>query len=304
MYWTVYMGCPFMMIDSHHHLWDLNAVHYPWLMAQGVERFFGDPSPIQRNYLIEEFRAEAETEGFQGSVHIQVGAESALKEARWVQGVADANPDWALAQIVYCDLTADDLNAQLDHFQQLTTVRGVRQIVGRAPEEDSQTGTNDLLKDPRFAEGLREVGRRGLSFDLQLIPELMEQTAKVLETAPDTSVALCHAGSPHDRSIEGLERWTSSLKSLSGLPSVNCKLSGLGMFDHHWEVENFRPLVETVLNQFGSNRVMFGSNFPVDKLYSDYKKLAQSFRQLIPSEMHGAVFGKTAAKFYGFGDIH
>ena len=80
------------MIDAHHHLWDLNAVHYPWLMAKGVTRFFGDPAPIQRDYLLPEFREDAagfHGADFHGSVHIQVGAESGLAEAKWVQSVAD-----------------------------------------------------------------------------------------------------------------------------------------------------------------------------------------------------------------------
>ncbi|MEP5729888.1 MAG: hypothetical protein ABJL67_11035 [Sulfitobacter sp.] len=92
-------------IDAHHHLWDLDAVEYPWLNAKGVTRFFGDPTPIQRNYLIEEFMAEARAHGFAGSVHVQVGAADAWEEAEWVQQVADANPDWPLVQVVYCDLT-------------------------------------------------------------------------------------------------------------------------------------------------------------------------------------------------------
>ena len=61
-------------VDAHHHLWDLRAVHYPWLMAKGVERFFGDPTLIQRNYLMAEYCAEARAQGFGASVHIQVGA--------------------------------------------------------------------------------------------------------------------------------------------------------------------------------------------------------------------------------------
>lgn len=88
-------------IDAHHHLWDLQVVHYPWLMAHGVERFFGDPAPIQRDYLPGEFRAEAGAEGVAASVHIQVGAEDSLAEARWVQSVAEAAPDWPLAQVAF-----------------------------------------------------------------------------------------------------------------------------------------------------------------------------------------------------------
>ncbi|RMH44144.1 MAG: amidohydrolase, partial [Alphaproteobacteria bacterium] len=163
-----------MRIDAHHHLWDLSAVHYPWLMARGVRRFFGDPTPIQRNYLIDEFRRDAA--GFSGSVHVQVGAADPMAEARWVDTVAASVPDWRMAQVVFCDLTAPDLGKRLDAFQKLRTVRGVRQIVGRAPGEDARTGTNTLLDTPAFLDGLKEVGRRGLSFDLQLVPELIERT--------------------------------------------------------------------------------------------------------------------------------
>ncbi len=285
-------------VDAHHHLWDLRAVHYPWLMAKGVERFFGDPTPIQRNYLPPEFFAEAGAQGFGASVHIQVGAADGLAEARWVQAVADANPGWPLAQVVFCDLIAPDLSARLDAYQELPTVRGVRQIVGRAPGEDAKTGTNDLLDNPLFVAGLHAVGQRGLSFDLQLIPELMYDTARVLEDAPDTPVVLCHAGSPHDRSAAGLKTWAQQLKDLSALPHVVCKLSGLGMFDHDWNADSIRPIVETCLDQFGPERVMFGSNFPVDKLYSDYSNLAAAYRALIPPQMQAAVFGGTARTYY------
>ncbi|KMW57893.1 hypothetical protein AIOL_002861 [Candidatus Rhodobacter oscarellae] len=287
-----------MRIDAHHHLWDLSAVDYPWLMERGARRFFGDPTPIQRDYLIEEFRAEAAAQGFAGSVHIQVGAADGWAEARWVQGVADANPDCPLAQVVFCDLTSDGLSAQLDRFQTLASVRGVRQILGRAPGEDAVTGTNALLADPRFLAGVQEAGRRGLSFDLQLIPELMARTARVLQEAPGTQVALCHAGSPHDRSADGLARWAEQLKALSALPHVTCKLSGLGMFQHDWTQQDFAPIVATCLEQFGPERCMFGSNFPVDSLYSDYAALARAMRELVPQAAHQLVFGGTAQGFY------
>ncbi len=288
-------------IDAHHHLWDLGAVHYPWLMARGVKRFFGDPTPIQRNYLLDEFRSDAKANGIRASVHIQVGAEDGLAEARWVQSVADANPDWPMAQVVFCDLTAPDLPDQLDAFQHLNTVRGVRQIVGRAPGEDARTGTNALLDDPRFLVGLQEAGCRGLSFDLQLIPELYAKTAHILAQAPDTQIALCHAGSPHDRSADGLDQWADDLRALSELPHITCKLSGLGMFDHSWSVQSIRPIIDICLAQFGMNRVMFGSNFPVDSLYSDYATLMKAFRDLIPDQAKSAVFRETAERFYRFG---
>ena len=288
-----------MRIDAHHHLWDLKAVHYPWLKAKGEPRFFGDPAPIQRDYLIDEFTTDAKRHGFSGSVHIQVGAENPFDEAEWVQSVAQANPNWPLVQVAFCDLTADSAEADLDRLQSLTSLRGVRQIVGRAPGEDARSGTNLLLDDPQFAAGLKGLAQRGLSFDLQLLPELMARTAKVLEQTPDTKVALCHAGSPHDRSAAGLAGWAKSLKHLSALPNVYCKLSGLGMFDHSWTTESIRPIVETVLEQFGPDRVMFGSNFPVDSLPATYSQIVGSYKALIPDAMQSRVFGETAIEFYG-----
>lgn len=286
------------MIDAHHHLWDLRAVDYPWLMAEGVPRFFGDPSPIQRNYLIKEFRKDASRHGIKGSVHIQVGAQDPMTEARWVQSISEATPDWPMAQVVFCDLTASDLDQTLEAYQALPTVRGVRQIVGRAPEEDATTGTNNLLDHPSFLAGLHRAGDLGLSFDLQLIPELMEQTAQLIAQVPHLQVALCHAGSPHDRSTAGLQDWAARLRSLSVLPNVTCKLSGLGMFDHGWSVQTIRPIIETCLEQFGPERLMFGSNFPVDSLYSDYAKIFEAQQEILPSETHQAVFHTNAAGFY------
>ncbi len=287
-----------MRIDAHHHLWDLSAVHYPWLMEKGVARFFGDPTPIQRNYLLPDFRGDAA--GFDSSVHIQVGADDPLAEAEWVQSVADHNPDWPLVQVAFCDLTARDLDEHLDRLQTLPSLRGVRQIVGRSPGEDAATGTNDLLRNPAFLDGLKRLADRDLSFDLQLLPELMEQTAQILEQTPDTRVALCHAGSPHDRSQEGIDQWAQALQNLSGLPQVFCKLSGLGMFDHSWTVDSLRPIVTTVLDQFGPGRCMFGSNFPVDSLSSSYSDIVSMYDQSVPKAAQAQVFGGTAHRFYRF----
>ena len=285
-----------MRIDAHHHLWDLAAVRYPWLMARGETRFFGDPSAIQRDYLLAEFRDDAA--GFGGSVHIQVGAADPMAEAEWIQKVADTSPDWPLVQVPFCDLTAADPGKCLGRLRALPSVRGVRQIVGRAPGEDAVTGTGALLDDPRFAHGLGEAATWGLSFDLQLLPEQYARMARVLDEVPDMPVALCHAGSPHDRTAQGLRDWARRLHVLSSRPQITCKLSGLGMFDPGWTPESLEPIVGTLLEQFGPTRLMFGSNFPVDSLYSDYAHLLAAMESLVPVAAHAAVFGGTAQRFY------
>ena len=288
-----------MKIDAHHHLWDLNAVHYPWLMAKGEVRFFGDPASIQRDYLLEEFTSDAKAHGFEASVHIQVGAQDGMAEAAWVDGIAQST-DWPMHQVAFCDLASPNLAEDLAQLQALPSVRGVRQIIGRAPGEDALTGTQELISSKAFGEGLAMLEATGLRFDLQLLPELMVPMADVLSRVPKLPVALCHAGSPYDRSQEGIAQWAQALESLSSQPQIMAKLSGLGMFAHGWQAQDFAPITDVMLSQFGVERLMFGSNFPVCSLTSDYARLISAYEDLIPAHYHKHIFGETAAAFYDF----
>ncbi len=294
------------IIDAHHHLWDLEACHYPWLVARGVQRFFGDPTPIQKNYLPADLLSDARSYELRGSVHIQVGVAQGyeLRETAWVQSQADATglPN---AIIAFCALESADALDMLSAHQAHPCVRGVRQILGRSDAEDAATGSRALLRDPRWREHLGELGHRGLSFDLQLTPGQMHEVADVLAATPDTPVALCHCGSPWDQTPKGLERWRAGLEALAALPQVLCKISGLGMFNHQWTVDDIRPLVETCIDVFGAARCMFGSNFPVDSLHASYDRIWQAF-ELIAAELRAdeqqQLFGATAQAFYRIDD--
>ncbi|MEQ8692141.1 MAG: amidohydrolase family protein [Pseudomonadales bacterium] len=286
-------------VDAHHHLWALKAVHYPWLMATGQRRFFGDPTPIQRDYRVDDFLGEPGPFTPAASVHIQVGAQDPLAETAWLNNQLP----FPHALVAFCDLAADDVDAQL--AAQLSCaqarLRGVRQIVGRHEGEDELHGTDRLLSNPRWLSGLRLLESHALSFDLQLTPGQMVDALRVFERVPELPVALCHAGSPWDQSQEGLRRWRRGLEHFAELPNSVCKLSGLGMFKPDWILEDLKPVVMTVIDVFSPTRVMFGSNFPVDKLYrpyadywSAYYKLTQGFSE----RERQAMFVGTARRFY------
>jgi predicted TIM-barrel fold metal-dependent hydrolase len=290
------------IIDAHHHLWDLHASHYPWLMAQGVKRFFGDPAPIQKNYLVEDLRADAAQFDLQASVHIQVGVEPGeeLGETEWLHftGETEGLPS---AIVSYCELERPDIEAQIAGHTKYARVRGMRQIVGRSAEEDVRTGSGKLLDDACWVDGLRHLAKAGLSFDLQLIPQQMHRCAEVLSDVPDLDVALCHCGSPWDQSEKGLREWRAGLSELAALENVHCKISGLGMFDHDWSTDSIRPVVETVIEVFGTHRCMFGSNFPVDKLHATYDRVWGAYDEItsgLSAWQRAAMFLENAAAFY------
>jgi predicted TIM-barrel fold metal-dependent hydrolase len=285
-------------IDAHHHLWDLGACAYPWLEARGVERFFGDPTPIQQDYLLADFLAESTTYRPLGSVHIQVGVAPGdeVRETAWIS--RDEKPE---ALVCFVDLAAPDMVATLEAQLAFERVRGVRHILGRHPVEDRRHGSDSLIENPRFAAGLRRVEAAGLSFDLQLIPAQHGRVAALLRRFERLPVAVCHAGSPWDQTPDGLDAWQRGLTELAERPLSVVKLSGLGMFNRQWTTADLAPIVHRTIDVFGPERVMVGSNFPVDKLYHSYDRWWEAIESLLAAysaaERHAMLVG-TAARFY------
>jgi predicted TIM-barrel fold metal-dependent hydrolase len=288
------------IVDAHHHLWSLEAVDYPWLRQRGVLRFFGDPTSIQHDYGVADFRRDHGHYTIAKSVHIQVGTApgAELSETNWLHQQA-AKTGLPSAIVAYCDLALPIASETLRaHLAASSQVRGVRQIISRHDNEDRHNGSPSLLQDPRVRVNLRAVADLGLSFDLQLTPPHMLAAARLFAEVPQLPVALCHAGSPWHREPKHMREWRTGLEALAKLPLMACKLSGLGMFDRNWTPESLAPIVATVLDVFGPERVMWGSNFPVDKLYRGYETTLSAMIALVPSGMHAQVFCQTAERFY------
>jgi predicted TIM-barrel fold metal-dependent hydrolase len=290
---------PFLFIDAHHHLWDLQACHYPWLMAQGVERFFGDPSLIQKNYLPADFLSESSQYQPTKSVHIQVGVseEDEVRETQWLQQLGKV----PAAIVAAADLANPSLSSRLEAHQACNKLRGIRQIIGRHAIEDKNHGSDALLEDKGFRRGLELLIEKRLSFDLQMIPPQMSRVITLLRELPELRVALCHCGSPWDQSAEGLESWRRGLAAIAELPNVYCKISGLGMFNRNWAPRDLEPVILSVIDIFGPERTMFGSNFPVDKLYNCYEALWRTYEdttQRFTQQERTQMFVSTAEDFY------
>jgi predicted TIM-barrel fold metal-dependent hydrolase len=285
------------IIDGHHHLWDLAAVAYPWLLER-TPRFFGDPAPIAGLNDLARFRAEHAGRAVAASVHVQVGAADPLAETRWLAREADT-AGWPMAIVAAADLTAPDHADRLDRLAEAAggRLRGVRQIVARHPAEDG-AHPGALLRDPAFARGLAELAGRGLSFDLQLVAPLLPDAARLFATLPGLAVALCHCGSPWDSRPAAMARWAADLADFaSAVPDSVVKLSGLGMLRR--DGEGVAEIVTGVRAAFPPGRILWGSNWPVDSLHRPgWRAILAEAEALVPEAERGAVFGATAAGFY------
>ena len=137
-----------------------------------------------------------------------------------------------------------------------------------------------------------------LSFDLQVYPEQAEDLFDALEAVPDLTVIVDHAGGFWDRSEGSYARWLAAMRQLAERENTYVKLSGWGMYRPDWQPDDLNPRVGDLIALFHSSRVMWGSNYPVEKLVTPYPALLSAFRRAVGSTDHEDVFHRVAARVY------
>ncbi|WP_309085471.1 amidohydrolase family protein [Chelativorans sp.] len=290
------------VVDPHIHLWDLRTGLYPHFEKPRRTRF-GSNAAIARNYLLEEFLEEGQGDvEVLAAVHVEAFPKDALKEVESLQKVADGSPI-PLAIVGHADLTSPGFPALLDRQAALTAFRGIRQVVNTHPDPELSVGSCDLIAVPAFLDGLKLLGDRGFSFDLQLYPHQMDAAARLASQAPQTQFILDHAGMWTDFTLDGWKTWKAGMRKLAALPNMGVKISGLSMRTSTASVESMRPIVFETLEAFGPARAMFASNFPVDKLKAEYPALWRAFDTItsdFSSGERGALFRENALRYYRF----
>lgn len=291
------------VVDAHHHLTDLSR-SYPWLERSGPFPYHGDDTPIRRDYLLPEYLADARSlpdVELVASVHVENGAADARAETAWIDGLVTQHGT-PTAQVVKVDLLRPDAAAELEWHAGFPSVRGVRDILNWHPDPRySHRDRGDLLADAGWRSNFARLSGLDLSFDLQVFPSQLAEAAELARAHPDTRIVLDHAGMPIGRDPESLSAWRDGMRAVAACPNVAVKISALGVNDHHWSIESLRPIVLDTLEIFGPDRSMWGSNFPVDSLYSGYSELLTAYRRIcadLSVDERDAFFRATATRFY------
>jgi predicted TIM-barrel fold metal-dependent hydrolase len=289
------------LVDAHHHIW--RRADLAWLQGSPQPRIFGEYGAIRRDYPIEEYLAEARAGGVVRSVYVQTnwppGRE--VDEVAWVQSVADHH-GFPHAIVGYADLAAPGLEATLDAMTRHGRLRGIRQQVHWHEKPLYRFATRpDLTDDPAWRRGLGEVARRGLLFELQVFADQMEAAARLVRAFPQATFVLLHAGMLEDTSPEGWTRWRAGMRALAAAPNVRVKLSGLGTFRRACSVDLWRPVIRETVELFGPARCMFGSNFPIEKLWTAYEEVVRVTTESLAglsADERRAVLHDTATRVY------
>ena len=241
-----------MIVDAHVHFWDPARLRYPWL---------DDLPPLRRAFTPAEYFATV-GDRVDRVVFVEANCEAPENrdEVAFVESLAAA--DHRIAAIVaYADMSDPRLGCTLDAFASQPLVRGVRQNIQGHPA--------GFCLRPQFVAGVREVGRRGFTFDICVTHDQLGDALALARACPDTRFVLDHGGKPRigKPRIGGamLESWSADLSRLAEFPNVYCKLSGLltEADETHRTYDALSPFAERIVECFGVERLMFGSDWPV-----------------------------------------
>lgn len=288
------------LVDAHHHFWDPVAHHYPWLNDAGhPPHRYGDHSSLRRPYLPADYLRD--TEGFElaGSVYVEAewDPRDPLGEMRYVAALR-AQSGLPSAAIGQAWLHQPDAAATLEQLAQFDFVRGVRQ---KPRANAAPGGPPGGMTDAAWRQGYARLRGLGLHYELQTPWWHLHEAAQVARDVPDTRIVINHAGMPSDRSEAGLQAWRAALAGMAACPNVAIKISGIGEAGGHWRLEANRRVVLEVIDLFGVDRCMFGSNYPVDGLCASFRTIFEGFAEIVEgftAEERAKLFEGNARRVY------
>jgi L-fuconolactonase len=271
------------VIDAHHHLWQYTAAEYGWI---------DDPmAALRRDFLLPELTTELTLAGIDGAVAVQ--ARQTLHETHWLLELA-RSCEQIRGVVGWAPIAAPNFQDSIHKLAAEPKLVGLRHVVQAEPE--------GFLEGADFNRGIRALRPTGLVYDLLIVERQLAEAIRFVDRHPQQIFVLDHIAKPKI-AIGEIEPWRTQIIELSKRGNVRCKISGMVTEDSwaHWSIESLRPYLETVVEAFGVNRLMAGSDWPVCLVATSYDRWWQMLRHFFASSSEperAQVFGATAARTY------
>lgn len=272
-----------MILDTHVHFWNFDPVRDAWI-DETME-------VIRKDFTPKDVIEATSGTGVQGFIAVQ--ADQSEVETNYLLSLAGSHPE-IKGVVGWLDLCHPNFPHQLEKYRSETHLKGLRHIVQAEP-----AGFMDR-KD--FRQGISALKDTGLTYDILVYAPQLEEAARLVSDFPDQPFILDHLGKPNIR--EGkLASWQRDLNNLAEYTNCFCKLSGLVTEAHwnSWTAAQLKPYLETALEAFGPNRLVFGSDWPVCRLAATYTKVLElvleTISTLTPEEQH-QILWENAVQFY------
>lgn len=273
-----------MRIDAHQHFWRYNADEYGWID--------NSMAALRRDFEPDDLKSELEGAGFCGSIAVQ--ARQSLEETRWLLDLAASSPH-VLGVVGWVDLRSPDVRKQLQSFAGNPKLVGLRHVLQGEPDDR-------FMLQPEFLRGISALEEFDLAYDILIYPRHLPATAEFVQHFPRQRFVLDHLAKP----LIGagtIQPWEAGVRELARFPHVFCKLSGMVTEAdwQNWKPEHMKPYLDVVLDCFGPERLMIGSDWPVCTVAASYSRTMNIVLDYLSKHSTGAgeaVLGGNAARFW------
>lgn len=271
------------MIDSHHHFWIYDPVSYSWI-DESMAVIRKDFTPSDFGPLLHYF-------GFKGSVLVQVNQTE--EENELFLNYAGTN-DFIKGVVGWIDLRAENLNERLLPYQNKTKLKGFRHIVQGEPD--------DFLLQPDFIAGVKKLKDFNYTYDILIYERQLKSALHFVRQLSDNKLVIDHIAKPDIRN-KSLNRWSNYMREIASQENVYVKVSGMVTEADfkHWKKEDFFIYLDHVLEYFGPDRIMYGSDWPVCLVAADYAEqwdIVQTYFSRLSRNEQQKIFGENAIRFY------
>ena len=264
-------------VDTHVHFHDFShpTLRWDWLIPDApvdVSGVLGDYGAIKaRRYTAEDFAGETRFQKVSGVVHVQaaIGSPDPVEETRWLSDAAEQT-GIPHAIVAYADLAQPDAAETLRRHAEFPRLRGIR-----------DQRYDDYLTNDAWLHGFALLERFSLVLCDDPVVEEMALLAEVASRHPGIAVCVDHAGFPRRRDDDYFREWRDAMAAVARADNTVVKISGLGMVDHRWTVESLRPWVLSCIELWGTERAFFGTNWPVDRIYSSYGDVLDAYDAIV-----------------------
>ena len=274
-----------MIIDAHQHFWQYDPERHGWIND--------NMSVLKKDFMPVHLQEVFEANNVNGCVAVQ--ADQSEAETEFLLDLADKNP-FVKAVVGWVDLRSEQIEERLTYFKGFSKLAGFRHVVQSEPD-------NNFMLREDFKRGIGSLLKYGFTYDILIFPTQMEAARQITEIFPDQKFVVDHIAKPYIK--KGLlEPWGSAMRSIAQNENVSCKISGMVTEAdwQNWQYDDFVPYMDVVMEAFGPDRLMFGSDWPVCLLAGDYsriKGIVEKYIEKLSESEKQKIMGDTAIKFYG-----
>jgi L-fuconolactonase len=271
-------------IDAHQHFWHYDPNKHVWMSeTMGV---------LKKDYLPTDLEPLLKNCALTGCVAVQ--ANQAEEENTFLLGLAEKH-DFIKGIVGWVDLQSPQVEERLAYYKQFDLMKGFRHVIH--DEEDL-----DFMLRPAFLRGIGLLKKYGYTYDILIFPKHLPNTLKLVAAFPEQAFVIDHIAKPFIKTGD-IEEWRNALKTVAAYNNVSCKISGMVTEAdwHNWKPADFTPYLDTIVELFGTDRIMYGSDWPVCTLAATYENMfsivKNYFSKFSASEQE-KFFGGNATRFY------